>query len=163
MIMNDRDRAHERLDKIMNERARNLPGFQTDWKNTRIRASDYAHANDVWSRLEPGDPAPRFAPDDAWDGKFETPERRDRIEGRNRKPYGKMRGSLSIAMDSAEDFGSQPTSIIADLVEKRLRGRNLDLRQRGLVSGLKTYLADTKSIRDINPATIRGLLTALAA
>jgi hypothetical protein len=135
---------------------------QVDWKRTKIHASAYAASHDVWQRLEPGGPVPRTAADDVLEGRYEG-ARRDAITGRNRKqPYGRMSGSLSlsVAMDSA-DFGDQPTDVIADLVERRLRGKDLNRHQQGLVAGLRLYLADKASIRDCNPATIRGLLTAL--
>lgn len=135
-------------------------GQQVDWKKTRIAASRYAHDHDVWARLELGDDPPRFDLDDAWDGVFETPARRDAVAGRNRKQFGKMRGSLSFALDSLD---AQPPPVIANMVELKLRGRALDNHQRGLIAGLKFYLSDKSSMREINPATVRGLLTALAA
>lgn len=138
---------------------------QVDWKKTRIRASEYASDHDVWARLAPGDPAPRFAIDDVLDGKFEEPDRRDRIEGRNRlyvQRPGSLKEGRGFIVDHAP-FEHQPANVIVDIVEKRMRGRELNAHQRGLVFGLKYYLSDKKSMSEVNPATIRGLLTALAA
>lgn len=137
---------------------------QVDWKRTKIRRHRYAHDGDEWLLFEPGDEPPRFDPDDAWDGKFETPARRDRVEGRNRRPnYATMKGSLSGSLSSAMDsLDSQPISVLANFVEKRLRGRQLDVHQRRYVRGLQFYLADKRSMSEVNPATVRGLLTALA-
>jgi hypothetical protein len=98
MIRTDRDRAHDKLDQILNVRDRNNPGFQTDWKATRIGGHPYAHSADVWSKLEAGDPSPRTLVDDLhlFEERAETPERRDRIEGRNR-PFGTMKGGRLTA------------------------------------------------------------------
>lgn len=180
MVRTDRDRMHDKLDTILNQRDRNNPGFSVAWKATRIGGHPYAHANDVWSRLEPGDPSPRTLVDDLhlFEEREETPERRDRVEGRNRN-YGVMKGgrivsvamdSLSVAMDSLEDLPLERISEktdeklgrIADTVRERLSGTFLNKIQRSYLNRLRTYLQEKSTIQDCSLLTITTLLRGLA-
>lgn len=155
MIRTDRDRMHDRLDQILNVRDRNNPGFQTDWKLTRIGGHPYAHSADVWARLEAEDNnPPRYAIDDVLTG-FEEPERRDLKSSRS---YGTASGRI-VAFDSLD---GQPVGVLADFVERRLRGRELDRQQAGYAVGLKFYLSDKSSMSECNPVTVRALLKGLA-
>jgi hypothetical protein len=147
MIRTPRDKAHDRLDQLLNIRDRNLPGFSVAWKATRIEGSRYAHDHSVFQRLEAGDPAPRFAVDDVLDGEFEDPEdyepeehipSRDRVEGRNRRGFstcegrisGQMRGGRAsiagriVAMDSVEvamdALESLPLERISETTDRKL-------------------------------------------
>ncbi len=136
---------------------------QVDWKRTKIHASKYAHDNDIWNRFEParGDEAPRYDLDDVLAGLYESPSRREAVSGRNRKQkYGRMSGSLSVAFDSLD---GQPVGVLADFVEKHLRGRELDRQQAGYAIGLRYYLRDKASMAEVNPVTVRALLKGLAA
>lgn len=160
MNSDSRDGAHDRLDVILNEKDRNRPGFSVDWRHTRIRGSQYAHANDVWQRLELGDAPPRFAVDDVLEGSFEEPEtleRRD-VVARNRS-FGTASGRI-VAFDSLD---GQPVGVLADFVEKHLRGRELDRCQAGYAVGLRYYLSDKSSMAEVNPVTVRALLRGLVA
>ncbi len=154
-------------------------GSQVDWRSTKIHASEYAHANDVWSKLEPGDPSPRTLVDDL--NLFEEreepeTERRDKVEGRNRS-YGQMRGgrivgmdSISTAMDSLEGLPlerisektDQKLGEIADCLRERLSGRVLNPVQSSYLSRLKTYLKGKSTIQDCSVLTLTTLLRGLA-
>ncbi len=160
----NRDQAHDKLDQILNVRDRNRPGFQTDWKATRIGGHRYAHDNDIWSRLEPGDPSPRTLVDDLhlFEEEEETERREDRIEGRNRR-YGTMSGGRLVGMDSApEEFADTPATLLVEAVERKLRGRTLDTYHQSLLFGLRDHCTG-KSLRQCRLQTLRGLLTNLAA
>ena len=178
MIRTDRDRAHDKLDQILNLRDRNTPGFQTDWKGTRIGGHPYAHANDVWAKLETGDPSPRTLVDDLnlFEERDETPDRRDRVEGRNRS-YGTMPGgrivamdSVSLAMDSLEELPlskiSEETDAklgqIADTLRSQLQGTALNQVQRSYLGRLRAYLSGKKSIEECSVLSLTTLLRGLA-
>ena len=140
MYRSERDAAHDRLDQTLNQLHRNDPGWSVAWRATHISGSDYAHSADVWARLEAADNnPPRFAIDDVLTGfeEPEQPERRDRVEGRNRT-YGTMRGgrivamdAVSVAMDSLEELPleriSEKTDAqlgkIADTLRENLAGK----------------------------------------
>lgn len=179
MIRTDRDRMHDRLDQLLDQRDRNNPGFSVAWKATRIGGSQYAHSADVFSRLEPGQEPPRYAVDDVMEGSFEEPEReerRDSRKGRNRN-YGTMAGgrivamdAVSVAMDSLEDLPLERISEktdeklgqIADTLRENLTGKTLSTVQRGYLGRLRTYLANKKRIEQCSVLTLTTLLRGLA-
>ncbi len=130
--------------------------LQVDWQATRIGGHKYAHANDVFAKLELGDAPPRYAVDDVLTG-FEEPERRGRTEGRNRS-YGTTSGRI-VAFDSLD---GQPIGVFADFVEKHLRGQELNLTQAGYAVGLNFYLSDKSRMSECNPVTVRALLKGIA-
>ncbi len=141
MVRTQRDRMHDKLDQILNRRDRNNPGFSVAWKATRIGGHKYAHDNDVWSKLEPGDPSPRTLVDDLRlfeDREEPETERRDQEKGRNRRGYGKFEGRISgqvrggraaiagriVAMDSVEvamdALESLPLERISETTDRKL-------------------------------------------
>ncbi len=179
MIRTERDNFHHKLDQTLNELHRNDPGFSVAWRATHISGSDYAHSSDVWAKLEAEDNAPpRFAVDDVLTGfeEPEQPERRDRVEGRNRN-YGTMRGgrivamdAVSVAMDSLEDLPLEKISAatdeklgrVADTLRENLTGTTLNPVQRGFRDRLRTYLSGKKSIQQCSVLTLTTLLRGLA-
>ncbi|MGC2332505.1 MAG: hypothetical protein WA581_13705 [Candidatus Acidiferrales bacterium] len=184
MIRTERDRMHDKLETILNERDRNNPGFSVAWRATRIGGSEYAHSADVWQRLEAGEEPPRYAIDDEMEDVFEEPEyekRRDRKSSRSQegnRSYGRGLGagrlaamdSVSVAMDSLEDLPLEKISEatdaklgqVADTLRETLTGKTLNTVQRSYLTRLKSYLSGKKSIQQCSVLTLTTLLRGLA-